>query len=224
MCPTTPAEGWPWLCLPGPYGTACAACRNDMECCDGNYCIEGQCQACLVDKRCGSRCTSCGGDTPFCGTAQIATNASCVRCNTDDQCNGGTCDPMAHTCSTTCPMSCGPDTPYCDGKDCVACYADTQCPCGGTCDLSSHTCSTSCKTNGDCQGDQHCGYTPSGSSMVCSPGPLPDNADCGGTLADLCSNSIAGRATHPTPSAGVLGLSIVALLLRRLRRKDGARS
>jgi MYXO-CTERM domain-containing protein len=119
-------------------------------------------------------------------------------------------------------MSCAPATPYCDGKDCVACYANTQCPCGGTCDLGTHTCSTACNTNADCQGDQHCQDTANGQTMTCATGPLPNDADCGGTLADLCSGSIGARGSHPTPSTGIFGLSLVALLLRRLRRRSGA--
>jgi outer membrane exchange protein TraA len=223
-CPVPPAEDWPWQCLPGPFGTACAACRNDMECCDGNFCTEGQCQACVSDRRCGPRCNTCGGDTPYCLTAQLASDAVCVRCNEDAECNGGTCDTTTHACTSACAMTCAPATPYCDGKDCVACYANTQCPCGGTCDLGTHTCSTACNTNADCQGDQHCGDVDNGTSMACTTGPLPNDADCGGTLADLCSGSIGARGSHPTPSTGIFGLSLVALFLRRLRRKSGAPS
>jgi hypothetical protein len=119
-------------------------------------------------------------------------------------------------------MTCTTGT-FCDGKDCVECYADTQCPCGNTCDLASHTCSTSCNNNGDCQGDAHCHFAPDGASKTCSPGPLPDNADCGGTLADLCGGgSIGARGSDPTPSSGILALSLMALLLRRFRRSRSA--
>jgi outer membrane exchange protein TraA len=211
----------PMVCLPGPFGTACATCRNDMQCSDGQYCVEGGCKTCNQDRRCGTRCESCGGDTPFCThSAAMASQASCVRCNQDTDCVNGKCDPTTNTCSSSCQMSCGPATPYCDGQDCVECYADTQCPCGNTCDLTSHTCSTSCKDNGDCLGDQHCHHSTDGTSKMCSPGPLPDQADCGGTLADICSGgSIAGRGTHPTPSTGVLLLSLGALLLRRIEAR-----
>jgi outer membrane exchange protein TraA len=212
----------PMLCLPGPYGTACADCRNDMECSDGSYCREGNCSTCNVDRRCGTRCESCGGDTPFCNGATLAKDAACVRCTQDAQCAGGTCDMGTSTCTSSCQMSCAPATPFCDGTDCVECYADTQCPCGNTCNLDTHTCSTSCKDNGDCLGDQHCHYTPDGNSKMCSPGPLPDNADCGGTLADLCGGSIGARGSHPTPSPGILALSLMALLLRRLRTRREA--
>ncbi len=208
------------LCLPGPFGTACAACQQDLECPDGNYCIEGGCSPCTVDRRCGTRCETCGGDTPFCLPTQLVKDALCVRCVTDDECVGGTCDQTTHACTPTCNMSCAPATPFCDGTACVACYANTQCPCGGTCDLTSHTCTTSCQTNGDCLGDQHCQHADDGTDdKSCAPGPLPDNADCGGTLADLCSgSSIGSRGADPTPASGVLALSLGALLMRRVRR------
>jgi outer membrane exchange protein TraA len=219
------------LCLPGPYGTACAACRNDMECPTTNFCIEGQCSPCTHDRHCGARCETCSGDTPFCNSAQIVAQAACVRCTVDSECTGGKCDPATHTCVVAgggsppkpldCAMTCAPATPYCDGTACVECYADTQCPCNGTCDMSSHTCSSSCKTNGDCLGDQHCHYAPNGVSKECSPGPLPDNAACGSTLANICSgNSIGARGTDPTPASGILALSVLGLWLRRKRRSD----
>ena len=209
------------LCLPGPFGTACAACRNDLECPSGNYCREGQCFACTVDQRCGPRCARCSGDTPFCASDQVAAGATCVRCTSDDQCAGGKCDTSSHTCSATCPMTCAAGT-FCDGQSCVECYADTQCACSGTCDTTAHKCSTSCQTNVNCLGDQHCQHADDGTgSKFCSPGPLPDNASCGSTLANLCSgNSIGSRGTSPVPPAGVAALSILALLLRRRRRRS----
>jgi len=212
------------LCLPGPFGTACAACRDDMQCPDGNFCIQGECSLCTSDHHCGERCTACGGDTPFCSTTQVVSAAVCVRCNTDDQCNGGTCDAITHACTPACTQSCATATPYCDGTTCVACYADTQCLCNGTCDLTTHTCSSSCQSNADCLGDQHCQHLDNGTNdKTCAPGPLPDNTDCGGTLADICSgSSIGSRGPHPTPASGVVGLSVLALLLRRRTRKARA--
>jgi hypothetical protein len=215
------------LCLPSPYGTACAACRQDMQCDDGNYCLQGQCTTCTKDRRCGMRCSTCGGDTPFCLDVQRPQDAECVRCTKDDECNGGKCDGKTHVCSASCEMTCGAETPYCDGQACVACYADTQCPCNGTCDPTTHKCSTSCKSNGDCLGDQHCRFADDNVSKECAPGAIPDNADCGSTLADLCSggSSIGARGKRPTPTDGILGLAVCALLLRRTarRRKDASR-
>lgn len=208
------------LCLPGPYGSACAACRNDLQCSGGYYCRSGSCQTCTTAHRCGVRCETCAGETPFCLSAQRAEDAKCVRCLVNDDCGeGGKCDQATHTCKGECPLTCGPDAPYCNGAVCVECYADTQCPCNGSCDLSTNKCSSSCRDNGACLGDQHCHYTDDGKSKECSTGALPDTADCGGTLADLCTGStVARRGRHPTPGAGVVGLSLLALLLRRLRR------
>jgi outer membrane exchange protein TraA len=207
------------LCLPGPFGEACAECRQDMECgTDSSFCLSGQCTPCLTDHRCGKRCETCGGDTPYCMSAQRVEDVRCVRCNKDEECVGGTCDQMKHECTSSCQMSCAPATPYCDGQACVECYADTQCPCNGTCDLTAHTCSASCKDNGECLGDQHCEHTGDGTTKDCAPGPLPDNVDCGSTLADACSNSIGSRGQNPTPAGGLAGLAILSLLLRRRRR------
>lgn len=209
------------LCLPGPFGTACAACRNDMQCPAGTFCIEGQCSACTTDRHCGKRCETCSGDTPFCNHAQVAKDAACVRCTKDDECNGGKCDPAKHTCAPACVMTCAPATPYCDGTACVECYADTQCPCNGTCDLTTHTCGASCKGNADCLGGQHCQHADNGTgTQSCAPGPLPDNTSCGGTLASACSgNSIGSRGTDPTPPSGIVALGLMGLWLRRRARR-----
>lgn len=208
------------LCLPGPYGTACARCRHDKQCEDGEFCYGGQCTGCLSNRRCGTRCGACGGDTPFCLEAQRPEDASCVRCNRDDDCNGGHCNAATHTCDSSCAATCAPGTPHCDGAKCVECYADTQCPCGGTCDLGTHKCSSSCKNNGDCLGDQHCRWAEDGESKDCALGALPDNADCGGTLADLCAgNSIGARGQRSTPTGSVIALLGLGYLLRRRARR-----
>lgn len=215
------------ICLPGPFGTACAQCRSDLDCHDSEqFCLGGVCTDCTRDRRCGSHCKACGGDKPFCLATQRPVDAKCVRCNIDAECVGGACDKTTHACVPACVMSCAPATPYCDGKSCVECYADTQCPCGGSCDLSTHTCSSSCKSNADCVGDGHCHFSNDGSSKSCSPGALPDNANCGGTLADLCTgNTIGSRGADPTPAGGVAALTLMALVLRRLRLRSrrGAR-
>jgi outer membrane exchange protein TraA len=214
------------LCLPGPFGTACEECRQDLDCEAGHFCKGGLCTECTHDRRCGDRCKSCGGDKPFCLDVQRASDAACVRCNTDDECVGGKCDKNTNKCTHGCAMSCAPDTPHCDGTACVECYADTQCPCGGTCDLSSHTCSTSCKNNGDCLGDEHCKYNDDGKSKSCEMGPLPDNVSCGSTLADICSggNSIGSRTDEDlTPLGGLCALSVMSLLARRRARREEGR-
>ena len=209
------------LCLPGPYGTACARCRNDTQCPAGEFCYGGQCTTCNRDRRCGPRCTTCSGETPFCLDAQVAEDAACVRCLTDDQCDGGRCNKETHTCSAGCEATCGPDTPFCDGDSCVECFADTQCPCAATCDLATKRCSASCKNNGDCLGDQHCAWDEDGNEKSCELGALPDNVDCGGTLADICGGgSIGARSRDPAPRAAVFALALSALAARRrLRRR-----
>lgn len=208
------------LCLPGPYGTACAQCRHDKQCGDGEYCYGGQCTDCTSHRRCGLRCTACAGETPFCLDAQRPSDAECVRCNTDEQCGGGNCNQSTHQCESSCEATCAEDTPFCNGKKCVECYADTHCPCGGTCDLGTNRCTSSCKTNGDCLGDQHCAWAEDGNSKSCELGALPDNADCGGTLADLCApSSIGARGKAPTPTGGVVALLALGYAARRLARR-----
>lgn len=216
-CAKCPAEAP--FCLPSPFGTACAECRQDMDCPEGNYCRSGICKVCVEDKRCGERCTSCGGDTPFCLDTQKAKDAVCVRCNTDDQCPGGTCDKTAHLCLPGCIELCDGATPHCFGDKCVECYADTQCPCGGTCDVETNTCSTSCRDNGDCLGSQHCHWNDEATEKECSPGSIPDEVACGSTLGNLCTGSIARGAGDPTPPAGAAALGILALLFRRIIRR-----
>lgn len=207
------------FCLPGPVGTACAECRHDMDCGEGAFCLSGTCTPCTRDKRCGMRCDSCGGDTPFC-FGQNAAVAACVRCVDDAQCGtGSTCDTATHTCtvSTGCMLTCSSETPYCNGTACVACYADSHCPCGGTCNLSTNTCTPSCKTNVDCLGSDHCRWNEAETAKECSLGPMPDGVDCGGTLATICS-ARPGRHGGGAPGAALLVLSVLGLLGRRRLR------
>ncbi len=215
------------FCLPTHIGTACAECRHDMDCGDGKYCRSGACTSCLDDKRCGVRCDSCGGDTPFCLTAQVVEAAECVRCITGADCGeGGQCDAGTHTCSNPCLQSCALETPYCLGDQCVQCYADTQCPCGGTCNLETFTCTTSCKDNGDCQANEHCKWADDGQTRECELGQMPDDIGCGSTLGSLCQKSSIGLpGTDPAPLTGAVVVSALLLLSRRRRRvTSGERS
>ncbi len=206
------------FCLPGPLGTACAQCASDMDCKDGDFCLSGICTACTRDRHCGLRCETCFGDTPYCLGNQIADNASCVRCITDEHCKVGACNPNTHQCESQCMMSCDPATPFCDAEKCVECYADTQCPCGGTCDLSTNTCTPSCKTNIDCLGNEHCRYTENAEAKECALGPMPGDVACGGTLGTACDSSIGNKSKEDPPPAGLVGLAMMALLLRRRMR------
>lgn len=215
------------FCLPGPVGTACAQCRMDMDCVPANpvdpskveakFCLSGECQSCIKDRRCGDRCESCGGDTPYC-LGQQASTAKCVRCVNDSQCNGGTCNAMTNECDPGCPVTCDATTPFCDGTQCVECYADTQCPCGATCDLGTHTCSESCKTNADCLGNEHCKWEDNEIDKDCALGPMPGDVACGGTLATACEGSIGDKSRRTdgnAPPVGLVGLALLALLGRR---------
>lgn len=212
-CVACPAEAP--FCIPGPVGTACAQCRHDMDCGVGEFCLSGSCALCVRDKRCGLRCDSCEGDTPYCLASNIPDKAECVRCTNDAQCNGGTCNKETHACEPGCAMSCAPETPHCDGTKCVECYADTQCPCGGACDLGSNTCSPSCKTNGDCLGNEHCRWKEDAVTKECGLGPMPGDVSCGGTLADACGGATIGDRGKEPPPAGLIALAMLALMGRR---------
>lgn len=211
------------FCLPNSLGEACASCRNDLDCKGGEWCLSGQCNPCVDDRRCGIRCETCGGDKPFCFGSQVADTASCVRCNNDSECPLGTCNAMTHACEPACEASCAASTPYCYGMACVECYADTQCPCGGTCDAASNTCSTSCKSNADCMGNEHCRWDDEGTAKECTPGAMLDNTSCGSTLGSACAGSTIGsKGEDPVPASGILALSVLAFLVRRreLKRKS----
>lgn len=215
------------FCIPNHLGEACATCRSDLDCKAGDYCLSGQCRDCIVDRRCGPRCESCDGDTPFCLGSQIAETAVCVRCTGDEQCPGSTCDQTTHACLPVCQASCDTspisDAPYCYGDACVGCYADTQCPCGGTCIEATHTCSDSCKSNGDCTGNEHCRWDETGTAKECTPGTMIDNAGCGSTLGSACTGSTIGsKGGDPVPASGIAALSILTFLVRRQRMKRKA--
>ena len=210
------------FCLPNHLGEACASCRNDLDCNAGDYCLSGACQPCIEDQRCGESCHTCGGDKPFCFGSQVASNAVCVRCTSNLQCPGGSCNPATHDCEPACDATCAPGTPHCYGKACVECYADTQCPCGGTCDATTLTCSTSCKTNSSCMGNEHCRWDEAGTAKECTPGPMLDNTACGSTLGSACTGSTIGsKGVDPVPPAGIAALAVLTFLMRRrgMRRK-----
>ncbi len=212
------------FCIPNHLGEACASCRNDLDCKGGEWCLSGQCNPCVDDRRCGIRCETCGGDKPYCFGSQVADTAICVRCNEDSECPGGTCNAMTHACEPACGASCAGGTPYCYGMACVECYADTQCPCGGTCDADTHTCSTSCKTNADCMGNEHCRWDLAGEAKECTPGAMLDNSSCGSTLGSACTGSTIGsKGGDPVPASGILALSVLAFLVRRRELKSKSR-
>jgi Cys-rich repeat protein len=193
-------------------GQVCVACRADTDCKAGSYCISGECAACATDRHCGPHCGSCGGDTPFCLSDGSAAHAACVRCRADADCVGGTCDKTAHTCSANCPsMSCGGGF-FCDGARCVACYADTHCPCGGSCDLPSGTCTAACFDSGDCLPGEHC--TPL--DHACVQGRLePDVQPEGGALCN-CFSSVGGR---PRAGGGLMAIMSMLAILTIMARK-----
>lgn len=207
-----------WYCLPSHIDAVCAQCREDMDCGDGSYCRGGTCVACLDDRRCGTRCGSCGSDTPFCFGADKGENGVCVRCLTNDDCGGGDCDSAKHTCKSACAVSCGKATPYCYGDKCVECYADTQCPCGGTCNLETNSCATSCNDGADCPATDHCAWNDDGQTKVCSLGT--DDAPCGSKLGQLCQKSSIGVGLPDDSPIALTGVALgSALLLVSRRRK-----
>ena len=219
-------------CLPTPSGSACNECRWDTDCAEGNFCQSGQCLPCTKDRRCGATCRSCEGDTPFCLDRQSPELSLCVACISDDQCASGTCDLSTYQCreANSCQMSCGADTPYCYGEQCVECYADTQCPCGGTCDPETFTCSESCNGPADCQGTEHCQLaTQPGEENTCTIGPVVGESLCARPLgsAASCHVSIGAAAGNGAGQRGLLamlGLMLLGLWHQRRSRLSPSRA
>ncbi|PTL83502.1 hypothetical protein DAT35_13860 [Vitiosangium sp. GDMCC 1.1324] len=179
-----------------PYcldGQVCVACRSDLECGDGQFCLSGECASCTTDKRCGARCGACPTESPFCLTDGTTAGSSCVGCRENADCGpGGSCNPTTHTCSaSTCSVTCA-EGQVCYGNACVECFADAHCPCGGTCDTARNICTTSCDNSDDCLGVQHC----SADTQQCErgrrkPGTEPQGgAFCCGTTADSTPGGI----------------------------------
>nr|QAT78134.1 TraA [Cystobacter velatus] len=194
-----------------PYcldGQVCVSCRTDLECGDGKFCLSGECASCTTNNRCGSRCEACPSETPICLTDGTAAGSSCVGCTEDAHCGpGGTCDPVARTCSRpTCSVSCAEGT-LCNGDACVECFVDANCPCGGTCDTATNQCTSSCKTSNDCLGVEYC----SAVTLECERGRRKPGTETQGG-APCCG------ATGQTPPSGLALLLIAAaFLLRRSR-------
>lgn len=210
-------EGRPY-CIPGPLGAACFECRWDLDCPDGNYCNSGLCEPCTQDRRCGLRCTSCGGDTPYCLNRELAALSLCVGCVDDTQCENGVCNPETYQCDPVCMLSCAEGT-RCHGDECVECYADTHCPCGGSCDTDTFTCTSSCKSNKDCLGNEHCRLVDE-DTTECAAGPMPSDVLCARPLASGCEGRVgSGRPASPWAMLGLLlGAVMLVVRYRRSRR------
>ncbi|WP_428266113.1 outer membrane exchange protein TraA family protein [Haliangium sp.] len=209
QCP----DDLPYCLASDTGGAACAECRSDVDCPDGAFCMSGQCLPCVRDRRCGLRCESCGGDTPFCDGGDQAAQALCVGCRDNADCGEGEqCNAVSKSCEpAACAMSCAEATPYCHGGQCVQCFADTQCPCGGTCDLESFTCSTSCRNNLDCLGATHCRWDDAGEARECAPGRMPN------TDQPCKDGEVATGAGTPTKVPGGLAGEVpLAAPCRRL--------
>lgn len=184
-----------------PYcldGQVCVACRNDLECGDGEFCLSGECSPCTTDRRCGARCEACGGDTPYCSVANGP--AQCVRCRDDADCSVGACDRASGECTAGgCQATCAPGT-VCDGRDCVQCFADSQCGCSGVCDVALGQCVAGCNSSNDCGPSEHC----AASTASCARGRIkPDTEPKGG---GVCCASV------PADDPLVLGLGAAVLL------------
>lgn len=175
-------------------GTVCVACRTDLNCAKGEYCLSGQCSSCTTDRRCGATCHPCSPDKPFCLSGNgDANQAQCVQCTKDEQCGpGGTCDVNSHTCQNPCTLSC-PAGQFCNGDRCVQCLSSAQCSCerGESCDLDSGTCVPGCQDTTDCQANECC----SPLSHECESGRCKSLViPAGGALC--CSAT--GTSTNPT--------------------------
>jgi outer membrane exchange protein TraA len=202
-------------------GLVCVECRADTDCAAGSFCISGECAPCAVDRRCGPRCGSCGGDTPFCLSDGSAANARCVRCRNDADCVAGRCDPKSHQCGSSCAMTCAAGL-HCDGARCVECYADTHCPCAsattpfGACDLESGTCTDHCTDSSGCLPGEHCTKL----DHVCTPGRVAPGTDPeGGAFCNCLNSSIGGRRPTRGASGALVLITLFILVHRRVRNR-----
>ena len=182
-------------------GQVCVACRNDLECGEGQFCLSGECSACTNDRHCGLNCEACGKPDPanpnaplkpFCLTNGSPATSACVVCRNDADCPGGTCNTSTNTCinTTGCEANCAQQGKVCNGSACVECFADAHCPCGGSCDVATGSCTSSCDDGGDCLGTQFCSTV----TQQCEdgrrkPGTTPNGGSfcCEATAADLTS-------------------------------------
>ncbi|MBL8633923.1 MAG: hypothetical protein JNM40_11930 [Myxococcales bacterium] len=207
-----------------PYclnGEVCVQCRYDADCKAGTFCRSGDCVPCTDDRHCGPNCKTCGldyvieadgsisskppTDKPFCYTPDNRTeSATCVRCRSDKDCGeGGTCDPMTQKCSTACATPC-PANQVCDGKKCVECFTNAQCPCGICVDGA---CTPNCESSTDCLGTQCCSKdTNTCVSGRCKPGLTAH----GGALC--CSGAQIGSTEDPIAPGANRGLWLASLM------------
>jgi outer membrane exchange protein TraA len=194
-------------------GKVCVACRNDLECGNGQFCISGECASCTTDRHCGPRCEACDKTRPFCLTTGTTAGSSCVACRNDSDCPGGRCDRSTFTCVDTsgCEENCAESGKLCNGSACVECFADAHCPCGGTCDVSAGVCTTSCNDSGDCLGVQYCSTV----TQQCERGRRkPGTSPQGGSF---CCEAASADLTS-TGAGAFFAMLLVGLLLLYSRR------
>jgi outer membrane exchange protein TraA len=203
-------------------GQVCVACRSDLECGSGEFCLSGECASCTTDRHCGLNCEACGKEDPanpnaplkpFCLSNGSPATSACVGCRADADCPGGTCDPNTNTCISTtgCEENCAASGKVCNGSTCVECFADAHCPCGGTCDVATGSCTESCNDGGDCLGTQFCSTV----TQQCEDGRRkPGTAPNGGSF---CCETTAADLTS-TGTGAFLAMVLVGFLLLYSRR------
>jgi len=219
------------------HGKLCVSCRVNSDCnlvtgfpkpreLWDRFCYGGVCIPCIGDRYCGNGCGSCGGETPYCYSPDMAatvtaitdlatSRASCVRCRGDFHCVGHmTCDLNTHKCvGELCPGGC-PSPLHCYGKNCVQAYASSHCKFGSP-RYDDYSCvDDHCQSNEDCPANESC------HPFACKPGSYdwfsgqPDPLASGCQSAETTSSNIS----RGLPIAALCMLSVLLWTRRRRAR------
>ncbi|WP_375768422.1 outer membrane exchange protein TraA [Archangium gephyra] len=206
---------------------SCVECTNDADCSDGKKCdiANGRCveqvAECNTSERCGSQCTKCPSDRPYCMDGQV-----CVECRSDLECGDGKFCVSGECASCTTDKRCGDrcescpgEQPFCltdgtsRGSSCVGCRDNADCGPGGTCNpttrtCSSSTCAVSCGEGTVCYGD------------ACVQCFADAHCPCGGTC-DTALNTCTTSCVDSNDCLGVQHCSANTQQCERGRRMPG---
>lgn len=159
--------------------------------------------------------SQCPKDKPVC-SGGVCEAGNPIGCQSDADCDAGTCDTLTGQCSSTCTDCCTTNTDCTGGATCVSGHcktgSGTTCTTVNDCDVaqicSNGTCqpydpSSVCTTDADCPKDHHCNALGDGSCQGClndgscinSPnGPKCDDGTGNGPGAGYCYHQCGATA------------------------------
>lgn len=174
-------------------------CHSNLDCHDGQLCVDGSCQGAATKVDCG-RQQRCNGDAN-CGEHGACEGGCCLPscatdpdCGADQVCRSGVCREAGAACTADvdCPNATAP-TCEPDSGACVRCVADSDCALGEFC--QSHGCkappASGCSADTQCKAVpqlSHCLAT-AGRCVACLTDAQCPRPTVGGVTCDLTNHA-----------------------------------